>query len=241
MAPVDLVTIHHEGSLANGGAPTDDVARFSEGGYCYGIGATLWERFRAPADNWATLNFNGEDLTLCFSGDHHTGTRLTDTDLELLHGAFVDCYNRGEVTAEPLVRAHRNSPGSSTACPGDYTIDRWADVEAACRPGKAPPPTPEPDKKAPDMIIIERSNPKRPANEQPYAFLDADARKVWSYYGFEIAWEGGQGDSVLHGDTDPKWIGIPGSAKIIGWGERGDGKVVAYGNQGAQYIGDAHG
>jgi hypothetical protein len=141
--PVDLVTIHHEGSLANGGAPVDppQLGRFAEGGYCYGIGATVWERWRAPVDNWATLNFNGEDLTLCWSGDRHTGYPITDLDLELLHGAFLDSYNRGEVTASPQVRAHRNSPGSATACPGDFTMARWGEVEAACRATGAPPAT----------------------------------------------------------------------------------------------------
>jgi hypothetical protein len=130
---VDLVTIHHEG----GGAPSDDVFRFAHGGYCYGIGVTLFERFRAPADGWATMNFNGQDLTICLSGDRTTAP-ITDNDLELIHGAYLDCYNRGEVTAAPLVRAHRDSPGSATACPGNQTMARWADVAAACRASGAP-------------------------------------------------------------------------------------------------------
>jgi len=152
MPPVDLVTVHHEGSLANGGAPSDNVDRFAHGGYCCGIGATLFKRFRAPADNWATLNFNGQDWTPCFSGDHHTGTRLTDTDIALLHDAFLDAYNRGEVTAQPsIVRAHRNSPGSSTACPGDFTIERWNDVVRACSTAGAPKPEPEPEEPPMDL------------------------------------------------------------------------------------------
>jgi hypothetical protein len=133
--PVDLVTIHHEG----GGAPSDDVGRFAHGGYCYGIGVSLYERFRAPADGWATMNFNGEDLTICLSGNRMTAP-VTDRDLDLIRGAFLDCYNRGEVTAAPLVRAHRDSPGSATACPGDKTMERWSAVSSACRADGAPPP-----------------------------------------------------------------------------------------------------
>lgn len=135
---VDLVTIHHEG----GGAPRDAM-NFSEGGYCCGIGLTIWERWRTPADNYATLNFNGQDWTPCFSGNR-MNYPITDNDLVLLHTAFMDTYNRGEVTASPLVRAHRNSPGSATACPGDYTMARWSDIEAACRATAPTPPKPKP-------------------------------------------------------------------------------------------------
>jgi hypothetical protein len=246
MAPVDLVTIHHE---AGASPPTDDVQRFASGGYAYGVGATLWERFRAPADNWATLNFNGEDLSICMISDRHTQCEVTPGDIELIHGAYLDCYARGEVTAAPLVRAHRNSPGSATACPGDFTMAVWADVEAACRPGKAPPDANVPNDPAAkglvETMIVECSKAGAKANEQPYGWLDAQARKVWSWYGFEISWEGGDGDSVLHGDTDPRWIGVPGSAPLIGWEALDDigasRRVRAYGWNGAQYSGSAHG
>lgn len=131
---VTLLTVHHEGA----GSPSDDVQRFSSGGYCYGIGTTRWERFRAPADNWATLGFNHKDLTICLSGDR-THIPVTDNDIALIHGAFLDCLNRDEVTDAPLVRAHRNSPGSSTVCPGDQTMARWNDVVNACRTTPIPP------------------------------------------------------------------------------------------------------
>jgi hypothetical protein len=145
---VNLVTIHHEGA----GSPSDNVGRFSEGGYCYGIGVTLYQRFRAPVDNWATLNFNGQDLTICLSGNR-MDYPVTDSDIPLIHGAFMDCYNRGEVTSAPQVRAHRNSPGSSTVCPGDQTMARWNDVANACRVDTPTPPTPKPpeDDKVTDL------------------------------------------------------------------------------------------
>jgi len=250
MPAVDLVTIHHEGSLANGGAPSDDVARFEHGGYCCGLGETLFERWRAPAENYATLNYNGEDWTPCFSGDHHTGSRLRDADIDLLHAAYLDAYARGEVTADPLVRAHRNSPGSATACPGDYVIERWADIEAACRPGPLPPPAPT-DEPAPpgkaDRMIVNINAPRAAANEQPYAYLDTTARCVWSFYGLRIRWDGGSGgDSPLVGEHDPRSFGVPGTAPLLGWAElsrNADGserRICAYGVQGAQYTGTAH-
>jgi hypothetical protein len=73
---------------------------------------------------------------------------VTDHDIEVLHAAFMDAYNRGEVTAKPEVIAHKNSPGSATACPGDRSMDRWSDIENACRvsaPPQPKPPEPEDD------------------------------------------------------------------------------------------------
>jgi hypothetical protein len=245
--PVDLVTIHHQG----GGAPTDDM-NFSGGGYCYGIGVTLFERWRAPVDGWATLNYNGEDLTICLSGSRHPPDNwpITDDDLELIHGAFMDSYERDEVTPDALVRAHRNSPGSATACPGDRTIDRWDDVVAACRPTPLPviPETPD-EGTGDDMEIIELRNKKQPANEQPFAVFDKIARKVWSYNAFRITWDGG-GVSTLHGDADPRWIGVPGTAPAMSWSTLTDDsfdtqggtrkRICVYGPQGAQWTGTAH-
>jgi hypothetical protein len=244
VAPVDLVTIHHEGSLADGGAPTDNVDRFEHGGYCAGLGATRFERWRAPADNWATYLYNGQDWTPCWSGDHHTGTRLTDMDLLLLHDAYMDAYNRGEVTAAPLVRAHRNSPGSSTACPGDYVMERWDEVVAACRPGGPPPPD-KPAGRSDDMIAVSLEKAGVAGNEQPFGFLDPIARKVWSHWGFKVNWDGG-GDDTLHGDAAPYWINVPGSAALVSWSvlehvDEGRGaRVCVYGLNGAEYYGTAH-
>ena len=137
---VDLVTIHHEG----GGTPSDNVDRFADGGYCYGIGLTYWKRWRAPADGWATMNFNGEDLTLCLSGNRMTSP-VTDSDLDLIHGAFLDSFNRGEVTVAPLVRAHRNSPGSvdrASRRPNNGPIGPKSRPRASCRGAPSTPSTP---------------------------------------------------------------------------------------------------
>ena len=141
---VNMVHIHHEG----GGSPTTAAgcARFSEGGYCCGIGTDTFARWRSASENWATADWNHRDWTPCFSGDRHTGYEITDHDLTVLHNAFMDAYNRGEVTANPQVVAHRNAGGSNaTACPGDKAMARWNDIVNACRAGgAAPSPTPPP-------------------------------------------------------------------------------------------------
>jgi hypothetical protein len=136
---VDRCTIHHQG----GGAPTDNSSGYSYGGYSYGIGKTKWERFRSPQDSWATLNYNHVSLDICLSGSRGNtdpAYPVTDNDIALIHGAFMDCYNRGEVVGSPQVVAHRNSPGSSTACPGDHTMARWDDVSNAVKTQPQPQP-----------------------------------------------------------------------------------------------------
>lgn len=189
MSPVDTVHIHHEGSLANGGAPTDDVDRFAHGGYCCGIGATLYKRWRSPAENYATADWNGRDWTPCFSGDRHTGYPISDRDLELLHDAFMDAYNRGEVTATPNVVAHRDAGGSNaTACPGDKCMDRFADVVAACRVGAGPTPTPPPDEEDDRMDLASAIN----HDGRPVVFQVGGDRNL--YYRIRDAKGGNWGD-----------------------------------------------
>jgi|SRR5215471_12736151 len=148
---VDLVTIHHEAGASAGGSapnatPTDDVWRYSHGGYTYGIGNSLWARFRSVAESYATLNFNHVSLDCCWSSDRHTQCQVTDAQIALLHDAFMDAYNRGEVTATPQVRAHRDSPGSATACPGDHTMAVWDKIVRACSTADVPAPEPPPER-----------------------------------------------------------------------------------------------
>lgn len=132
-APVTLCTIHHQGA----GAPTDNSSGYSDGGYTYGIGATRWERFRDVWDSYATLNFNGESVDVCLSGDRHTGYTVTDEDIERIRGALADARARGYIVDAPTVRPHSESPGSATACPGDYTRARWDEIVAACHAGSS--------------------------------------------------------------------------------------------------------
>lgn len=252
--PVGLITIHHEGA----GAPCTkaQAQRFSEGGYCYAICTDGWVRFRSPAQNWATFGFNHKDLTICYSGDRHTGYPLSDNDIKSTHEAFMDCLNRKEVQAQAQVRAHRNSPGSSTVCPGDHTMARWPLVVAACRQGTPTPvPVPDPVPEDTDMLVISVEKKGAAGNQKPYAWLDPTARKVWSCWALKIAWDGGTGDSPLQGTTDPKSFNIPGSAPLVNWKEleyNDDGslfdtqggtrrRVCAYGLNGAEYNGTAHG
>jgi len=69
---------------------------------------------------------------------------VTSNDINLIHQAFQFYYDHGKVTAVPDVVAHRNSPGSATACPGDRTMNVWNKVVDACRAGATPGPEPKP-------------------------------------------------------------------------------------------------
>lgn len=145
MNPVSLVTIHHEGA----GTPSD-VPRGAPEGYTYWIGASRWEHLRDVWESFATFHYNHVSLDICLSGNRMS-SRVTDPDIRLIHGAFLDARRRGYVVAAPEVRAHRNSPGSSTVCPGDNTIARWGDVIHACSdlPPAPRPPKPQPWKVKP--------------------------------------------------------------------------------------------
>lgn len=137
---VDLVTIHHEGA----GAPSD-VPRGADGGYTYWIGATRWERLRSVYTSYATLHFNHVSLDICLSGNRMDHP-VTDADIALIHGAFMDAHAHGEVVDVPRVQAHRDNNGKyefrgslfSTVCPGDLTMARWPLAVAACRVATAP-------------------------------------------------------------------------------------------------------
>lgn len=139
--PVDLVTIHHEGA----GSPSD-IARGAGGGYTYWIGASRFEWLRSVATSYATLHFNHVSLDICLSGDRDVSP-VTDADIALIHGAFMDAHARGEVTDAPKVQAHRDNNNKyyfngalfSTVCPGNLAMARWADIVAACRVAPAPP------------------------------------------------------------------------------------------------------
>jgi N-acetylmuramoyl-L-alanine amidase len=149
VSPVSLVTIHHEG----GGTPSD-YPRGADGGYTYWIGATYWTHLRSVWDSYATLNYNGVSLDICLSGNRMTSP-LTDADLKIISGAVANARDRGYVVNTPQVRAHKNSPGSATACPGDNTMARWNEVVAACTAGgTTPSPTPPPASKGGAMDLV---------------------------------------------------------------------------------------
>ena len=138
-SPVTLVTVHHEG----GGSPTtgSGCSRFAHGGYTYGIGTDGWNRFRDVWSSYATLNYNHVSLDLCLPGNRMDYV-VTDHDLEVIRSACQNARELGYVVSNPTVRAHQNSPGSSTACPGTHTMARWNEVAAACTSAGAPPTSP---------------------------------------------------------------------------------------------------
>jgi len=53
---------------------------------------------------------------------------VTDKDLQLMKEIGDDARARGWLVNNPMVRAHRNMPGSNTVCPGNLTMDRWEAV-----------------------------------------------------------------------------------------------------------------
>lgn len=217
--PVDLVTVHHEGA----GAPTD-TDRYSEGGYTYGIGLTRWLRFRTVASSYATLNFNHVSMDVCLSGNR-MDYPVTDTDLDLMHGAFMDCYARGEVDAVPTVRAHKNSPGSSTVCPGDQTMARWSQV-VECFRLDAPTPTPPPTKGAPLTTVA--FGPNQPNGRTPTARPDIDNGVVLLENGARV--DGDKPGPNAGPETRYTWRHekVQADAKLVDIAARADAFVALY-------------
>jgi N-acetylmuramoyl-L-alanine amidase len=205
---------------------------------------TIYES-RGPGRNSAATGSNNDTShAICVMGNFETvdtpSEHLLDVLGQLVAWAHASGWTPGQITGP-----HKDAPNNATACCGSSLIARIPDINARAAGGKGPPPAPEPAEGNDDMQILEVTNPKRANNQQPYAFIDTAARKVWSYWGFKITWDGG-GVSTLHGESDPYWIGIPGSAPILGWAElerSDDGtsrRICAYGKQGAQYTGTAH-
>lgn len=137
MIPVSLCTIHHEGA----GAPSD-VTRGAAGGYSVWIGASRYTVLRPPWLSFATLDFNHVSLDICLSGNRMDHP-VTDADIAMIRTACAEARRNGWVVDTPSVRAHKNSPGSSTVCPGDLAMARWSDIVAACRRAKTPDPISE--------------------------------------------------------------------------------------------------
>lgn len=142
---VNIVTIHHEGA----GTPSDDP-RGASGGYTYWIGATKFEWLRSVYTSYATLAYNHVSLDICLSGNR-MDVDVTDADIALIRGAFMDCRARGEVVDQPRVQFHRDNNGLymfngslfSTVCPGDRAVAVRHQIEAACRfVPSAPEPSP---------------------------------------------------------------------------------------------------
>jgi hypothetical protein len=146
--PVTLVTVHHEGAGAP--CPMTQASRFGPGGYTYGICTDGWAHFRDVWQSYATLNFNHRSLDLCLSGNR-MDYEVTAADIGTISSAVADARKRGYVVDQPMVRAHRDSPGSQTVCPGDLTMERWAAVVVACQAAPAPGPSPTPPEEA-DMM-----------------------------------------------------------------------------------------
>lgn len=150
--PVSLVTIHNEGL----GAPTD-YPRGAHGGYTVWIGTTKFTKLRSVWSSYATLYYNGVSYDICLSGDRHTGYPVTDHDIELIRDACALGRANGELVDNPMVRDHRSSPGSLTACSGDHTRDVWPEVVAACQASPIIIPVPEPPTSKGGAVELQRT------------------------------------------------------------------------------------
>lgn len=160
-APVNLATVHHEG----GGAPRDDLAAPGTKGYSYGIGLTRWTFFRTPWESFATLNFNHVSLDVLFSGDRDIYP-VAAHDYVMLDEIAADARRRGFIVDTPFVRPHRESPGSTTICPGNKAAYpdpprfpfgdplAWLSIVTGLHKGTPPmPPTVAPEFFPPLVIV----------------------------------------------------------------------------------------
>lgn len=210
MNPVSLVTIHHEGA----GTPSD-VPRGAGGGYTYWIGATQFIHLRDVWSSYATLDFNHVSLDICLSGNRMTSP-VTDPDIALIHLAVNDARIRGYVVDAPQVRPHRNSPGSSTVCPGDQTMARWGEIVAACLAQVAPAP-PLPELGDDDMVVIQPGG--TPAGRFKKYKLVPDQKAVLLSNGARLV-----------GDSGPTAIGcwwhVPSNAPVDGIALNPDGSGI---------------
>ncbi len=150
--------IHHTaGSQTYGGTVQGSVQALqayamSSGEYCdipyqflVGYDGTLWEGRELTYTSGATGGGNNDgNIAICFLGCYHptdcgdTPDEATDAMiawarllLETLaaeHGYTVD---------EDTVRGHRDWPGNSTACPGEYVYDRLDEIRSSTAPYEA--------------------------------------------------------------------------------------------------------
>lgn len=120
MAPLNLVTIHHEGA----GDPSD-IPRGAKGGYTYWLGVTGFTRLRSPYESYATLHYNHVSVDICLSGNRDQ-YEVTQLDLIRLGQIAADARGRGELGPNPVVRPHKWT--FNTACPGGHTMAVWEDI-----------------------------------------------------------------------------------------------------------------
>src|SRR5215469_14798640 len=133
--PFNLVVQHHEGA----GVPSDNVDRFSAGGYSYGIGVSTWKCFRQPSEDYSTIDFNHVVVGVCLSGNRNDFP-VTDTDLQMMQEIAAHAKQNGWLIPYPNVMPHRDMPGSNTVCPGNLTMERWPSVKQAYQTVPMPVP-----------------------------------------------------------------------------------------------------
>lgn len=158
--PFNVVVQHHEGA----GAPSNNIMRFAAGGYTYGIGVDSWGRFRLPAEDYSTIDFNHVVVGVCLSGNRNDYP-ITDKDIEMMTEIAADAKKNGWLVAFPNVMPHKDMPGSNTVCPGDFTMLRWADIKYAYQNH----PVPVPNLRGVLLTTVASPQPGNPSGRIPTA------------------------------------------------------------------------
>jgi hypothetical protein len=175
----------------------------------------------------------------------HVGTVPLPEGRQRIAARFHAAMAKGRWNADMVCQHREWNPANKIDAatrvdPGQFRT--WV-AEALKLPLPKPPPASGGGTE--DMVVIGLQKDGVPGNQKPFGFIDPGARKVWSHWGFKITWDGG-GVSTLHGDSPPLWIGIPGTAPLVGWDllERIDNdkgaRICVYGLNGAEYTGIAH-
>lgn len=145
------MAIHHTAGPQTQGGSVQEVVRGVQayaqdsGNYCdipyqymVGYDGTLWEGRPPQLQSGATGGGNNDgNLAICFMGCYHpsgcpTGVPSVPTTEEMIGAARALAHTLSRLhnisMAADNVRGHREWPGNSTACPGDFVVPRLGDI-----------------------------------------------------------------------------------------------------------------
>jgi hypothetical protein len=145
--PFNVIVEHHEGD----GKPRNGVYLPH---YSYIIGLDEWHlrsdlvdpAAPKPGGDTSTGDFNRTVIGVCATGQRQTGIPdspaypVTNTDIQIRVEIGNDARKRGWLVDYPNVVPHKDMPGNSTACPGDLTLQRWAEIKNAYQAHPVPVP-----------------------------------------------------------------------------------------------------
>lgn len=216
------VTIHHEGA----GSPSNNVARFLDTDkYSAGIGTTLYELRRSPADSFHTTGQGDVDcVQICLSGNRNDHV-VTDNDVALIGACCNEARSRGWLTDQPEVFFHNDT--ASTACPGSHTAEVRDAITHACQ----------------GTYTVRGDVPSESEDDVPSGAQTIVATKSGGGY-YVVGSDGGvfaYGDAEFYGSTGDIKLNAPITGMALTDTGRGywlvaqDGGVFAFGD--AQFMG----